>query len=355
MKRHIRFSEDENALLLLDQRALPQEEKWFVCRTVEDLVHGFQEMVVRGAPAIGVCAAYGCFLAVQQLQEADAAANWRAELERLLTHLEQARPTAVNLRWAVRRMRTAQQADPEMGLDELQWVWLKMAKDIHAEDIRINKRLGAHGATLLPETCAVMTHCNAGALATGGYGTALGVVRAAVGQGKSVEVLANETRPLLQGARLTAYELAWDAIPVRVLCDNAAPFLLAQGFVDAVVVGADRIAANGDTANKIGTYALALAAREHGVPLYVAAPLSTVDAECPSGAQIPIERRAEKEVALCGGRPVVPAGVGTLNFAFDITPGELVAGIITEAGVLRPPFRQSLADALAHSSNLPAE
>ncbi len=347
MKRHIRFSDDENALLLLDQRFLPLQEKWFVCRTVEDVITALKEMVVRGAPAIGVCAAYGCFLGARQVAELTSNGDWRVELDRLLERLEDARPTAVNLRWAIRRMRAAQEADPEMANEELQWVWLKMAKDIHAEDIRINKLIGGHGAAVLPETATVMTHCNAGALATGGYGTALGVVRAAVGQGKTIRVIANETRPFLQGARLTAFELAWDDIPVQVACDNAAALLLAQGKIDAVVVGADRIAANGDIANKIGTYGVALAAREHDVPFYVAAPLSTIDRECPSGAQIPIEERPQQEVARCGGEQIVPDGVSTLNFAFDITPASFVTGIVTERGILTPPFAQSIAEAFS--------
>jgi methylthioribose-1-phosphate isomerase len=342
MKRHIRFSEQEQALLLLDQRYLPLQEKWFVCRKIEDLIVAMQEMVIRGAPALGVCAAYGCYLGSRQVAGDEYDDDWRSTLDQLLTRLESARPTAVNLCWAVRLMREVYTKDPEVELEGLQWIWLKMAKDLHAEDIRLNKALGEHGAELLPDQARLMTHCNAGALATGGYGTALGVVRSAVSKGKQVRVIANETRPFLQGARLTAYELAWDGIEVQVACDNAAAFLMARGLVDVVVVGADRIAANGDVANKIGTYSLALAAQEHGLPFYVAAPVSTIDGQCAAGSNIPIEERPQDEVCLCAGQQVVPDGVAGINLAFDITPARFIHGIITEQGVLRPPFADSI-------------
>ncbi len=345
MKRHIRYSESDRALYLLDQRHLPAEEKWFVCRSVPDLVQAMQKMVVRGAPALGVCAAYGCCLALQGLDSQDL--EWKQELAQRLEFLAKARPTAVNLDYVVRRMQGAWLADTELEPKDLYWIWSKMAKEIHAADIAANQILGKIGAKLLSPGARVMTHCNAGALATGGYGTALGVFRAAKSQGKEVQVIANETRPLLQGARLTAYELQQDEIQVTLACDNAAALLMARGEVDAVIVGADRIAANGDTANKIGTLGLAVLARTYQVPFYVAAPVSTLDAKTQSGAEIPIEQRQEQEVTRLGGESVAPAGIPAYNFAFDVTPAGLIQAIITEKGLLEPPFEQSIARALS--------
>ncbi|MGM0424222.1 MAG: S-methyl-5-thioribose-1-phosphate isomerase [Thermodesulfobacteriota bacterium] len=345
MKRHIRYSESEKALFLLDQRHLPTEERWFVCRSVPDLVQAMQKMVIRGAPALGVCAAYGCCLALQGLDEQEQA--WKQELAQRLEFLSRARPTAVNLSYVVRRMQDAWLADTELSPEDLYWVWIKMAKEIHAADIAANQTLGRIGAELLPSGARVMTHCNAGALATGGYGTALGVIRAAKSQGKEPQVIANETRPLLQGARLTAYELQQDKIPVTLACDNAAALLMAKGEVDAVLVGADRIAANGDTANKIGTLGLAVLARNYQIPFYVAAPVSTLDAQTSSGEDIPIEQRQEQEVTRLGGRDMAPAGMRAHNFAFDVTSNVFIQAIITEKGLLEPPFEQSIAWALA--------
>lgn len=341
MTDHIQFSGGDDALLLLDQRILPGREEMFTVKTTKDCIYALQTMVVRGAPAIGVTAAYGCYLAARELDPADA--QWKARLEKLLRDLEEARPTAVNLRWAVEIMRRAWQADPGLSLPQVQAKWLEMAKDIHVQDIEINKAMGRYGADLIDDGDTVMTHCNAGALATAGYGTALGVIRGAFEQGKKISVIANETRPFLQGARLTAYELAKDGLPVKVACDNACALLMQRGMVQKVVVGADRIAANGDAANKIGTFGVALLAKHFGVPFYVAAPASTFDLNMASGAEIPIEDRTPREVTHIGDHQITPEGVGVYNFAFDVTPSELIAGIVTERGVIRAPYRENIA------------
>ncbi len=335
MKRHIRFSDEENFLVLLDQRYLP-EEKWFTCRTAEDIVYAIKNMVVRGAPAIGIVAGYGCYLAAATTDPSDP--NWQQVLKDKLKFIASARPTAVNLMHVVKRMEEAWELDPDVSLEDLKWIWLKMAKEIHQEDILANQAMGKFGQELIPEKATIMTHCNAGALATGGYGTALGVIRAAKSAGKDIKVIANETRPFLQGARITAYELHYDGIPVKVVCDNQAAFLMAKGMVDLVIVGADRIASNGDTANKIGTYNLAILCNYHNIPFYVAAPSSTFDLSISSGEEIPIEERTSKEVTHINGKRVVPEGVEVYNFAFDVTPNKLITAIITEKGIIRPPF-----------------
>lgn len=340
MTDHIAFSSGRHALLLLDQRFLPDREESFVCLNTADIIYALQTMVVRGAPAIGVTAAYGCYLAAREAGEAGAA--WRERLETLLGELERARPTAVNLRWAVERLRGVWKKMPDASREALMSAFFAEAQDMHAADIEINKALGHHGASLIADGDTVMTHCNAGALATAGYGTALGVVRAAWEQGKRIQVIANETRPFLQGARLTAYELAKEGIPVTVACDNAVGHLMQRGLVQKVVVGADRIAANGDTANKIGTYTVALAAKAHGVPFYVAAPVSTFDLSIASGREIPIETRPDQEVTHIGEHRITPENVPVYNFAFDVTPADLIAGIITERGVLTAPYVDSI-------------
>jgi methylthioribose-1-phosphate isomerase len=345
MKRHIKYSESEQALFLLDQRHLPHKESWFVCRRVKDVVYGLQKMVVRGAPAIGITAAYGCALATLSLDAEEP--DWQEQLEEKLYRMANARPTAVNLSYVVERMHEAWEADPEIGLEDLHWMWLRLAKEIHSEDIAANKALGKHGLELIRDKRSIMTHCNAGALATGGYGTALGVVRAAKSAGLDIQVIANETRPFFQGARLTAYELQQDDIPVRVACDNAAALLMKKGLVEAVLVGADRIVANGDTANKIGTYNLALLARQHGIPFYVAAPSSTFDAKTPSGESIPIESRSDHEVTHIKDHQITPSGVPVYNYAFDVTPSSLIDRIICERGVLSPPFGEEIAKVVA--------
>ncbi|MFW5731085.1 MAG: S-methyl-5-thioribose-1-phosphate isomerase [Desulfonatronovibrionaceae bacterium] len=335
---HIYFDQQKKQLMLLDQRYLPGREDWFECRTAQDIVTALQEMVVRGAPAIGVTAAYGCALAALECADRP---DFRACLQQKLEIISNARPTAANLAWAVRLMQK-HRPDSVSG-HGLYALWLDRALEIHRKDISINKTMGRFGAELLEDGDTVMTHCNAGALATGGYGTALGVVRAAVEQGKKIKVIANETRPFLQGARLTAYELARDGIEVVAACDNACAHLMHKGLVDKVVVGADRIAANGDAANKIGTFLVALAAKAHDIPFYVAAPLSTFDLETLTGSHIPIENRTPDEVRYINNRLILPTEVQVFNFAFDVTPAALIHAIITEKGVLKSPDSASVA------------
>lgn len=346
MEEHIRFDSQSPALMLLDQRRLPGIEEFFACRRVKDVIYALREMVVRGAPAIGVSAAWGCVLAAEETRAA-ADADWQKALEALLDDLAAARPTAVNLAWAVGRMRGVWRQSKAQSPVELLNLWRQEAARMQAEDIAVNRRMGAFGAELLESGDTVLTHCNAGALATAGFGTALGVIYAAAEQGKKIKVIADETRPFLQGARLTAYELQRRGVPVTVACDNACALLMQKGLVQKVVVGADRIAANGDAANKIGTYGVALLAKAHGIPFYVAAPLSTIDRAAQSGADIPIEERTALEVTDIGGARITPEGVPVYNFAFDVTPADLIAGIVTEAGVLRAPYSQSIAAAFA--------
>ena len=343
MEHHIRYDDQEQALVLLDQRLLPATEEYFTCRTTGDVITALQEMVVRGAPAIGVTAAWGCVLAAK---EAVGEADWERKLDALLDALKKVRPTAINLAWAVERMwglwKNGASNSTSGSPAEVFRLWQAEAHRMQAEDIAVNKRMGEYGAELIDKGDVVMTHCNAGALATAGFGTALGVIYAAHAQGKGITVIANETRPVLQGARLSAYELNREDVPVTVACDNACALLMRRGMVQKVVVGADRIAANGDTANKIGTYGVALLAKAHGIPFYVAAPLSTLDREAQSGEDIPIEERPAKEVTNIGAAVITPAGVSVFNFAFDITPADLIAGIITEHGVLRSPYADSI-------------
>lgn len=342
MEDHIQFNEKAYALLLLDQRTLPLTEETYVCRTVQDVIYALQTMVVRGAPAIGVTAAYGCVIALHQA--AKAGGGWEGELDQYLLNLAKARPTAVNLAWAISIMRQA--ARGVHNPDQLAGVWLPLARRIHAEDIAMNRAMGRFGGELLADGDTVMTHCNAGALATAGYGTALGVIRGAVDAGKKITVIANETRPFLQGARLTAYELHKDGIPVTVACDNACSLLMQRGLVHKVVVGADRIVANGDVANKIGTSGVAILARHYGIPFYVAAPSSTFDLATPSGAGIPIEERTPLEVTHVGPTQITPDGVPVFNYAFDVTDHALITAIVTERGVLYPPYTSSIAAAI---------
>jgi len=330
----------QRAVVLLDQRRLPDEEAYLDLDSAEAVARAIEEMAVRGAPAIGLAAA--CALAVE-LERAPDAELGRA-FERASARLARTRPTAVNLTWAIDQMRAslaplfAANASPEA----LRRCARSRAQALIDADAAACRAIGAAGAALLAPDSSVLTHCNAGALATAEWGTALGVVRSAAAEGRVRRVLACETRPLLQGARLTAWELARDGIPVTLIADSMAGSLMAQGEIDAVIVGADRIAANGDVANKIGTYALAVLARAHRVPFYVAAPLSTVDLATPSGAQIPIERRDPGELLRLAGRGIAPAGVGALNPAFDVTPAGLIDAIATERGVVRPPFADGL-------------
>jgi methylthioribose-1-phosphate isomerase len=308
-----------NALSLLDQRLLPRQETWIECRTASEVADAIRTMVVRGAPAIGVSAAYGMAMAAMA----------GADLQEAARILKAARPTAVNLAWAVDRM---------LGVNGE----LSEAERIHREDVEGNMRMGRYGAELLGERTTVLTHCNAGALATAGYGTALGVIRAAIDGGKRVAVFADETRPYLQGARLTAWELQRDGIDVTLITDNMSGHFFQQGKFDAVIVGADRIAANGDAANKIGTYTVAVLAHAHGVPFYIAAPVSTIDPACPSGDGIPIEERSAEEVVDIFGSRVAPEGIQVRHPAFDVTPARLITAIITERGVLRPPYGEAI-------------
>ncbi len=346
MEDHIKFSEEQDALILLDQRYLPTREEDFVCSTVKDIIYALQTMVVRGAPAIGVTAAFGAYLATREVEASDP--NWRDGITGKLKELVHARPTAVNLAWAIDRMYAAWQDNDALPTPkELGRYWLALAREIQAEDIAMCKAIGRFGGELLEDGDKVMTHCNAGALATAGYGTALGVIRGAVAMGKHIEVIANETRPFLQGARLTAYELHKDGIPVKVACDNACSLLMARHLVDKVVVGADRIAANGDVANKIGTSGVAILANHYGIPFYVAAPSSTFDANTPDGSHIPVEDRPPREVTHVGDVPLTPKGVEVFNLAFDITLNPLITGIITEQGVVYPPYKEHIAAMIA--------
>jgi methylthioribose-1-phosphate isomerase len=327
----------------IDQTKLPLEEGYVLATTYEQVAEAITAMVVRGAPAIGVSAAYGVALGAMRTK-ARTAAEFAPEFSRICAHLAATRPTAVNLFWAIDRMRAVFAALQAAGapLAQIQEKLLAEANAMYDEDIAACKAIGAHGEALLPESGGVLTHCNAGALASCGYGMALGVIRAAVERGKRIHVYADETRPFLQGARLTAWELMADGIPTTVICDNMAASLMQQGRIQAVVVGADRIAANGDTANKIGTYGVAILAREHGIPFYVAAPWSTIDLATPTGDAIPIEERPAREVTHHAGKQIVPEGVGICNPAFDVTPARYISAIVTERGVMLAPYEESL-------------
>jgi methylthioribose-1-phosphate isomerase len=329
----------------LDQTRLPLEETYVLATTYKQVADVIVTMVVRGAPAIGVSAAMGVALGVQK-SAATSIDALDADFELIAKTLASTRPTAVNLFWGIERMRQRYHSLKSAGksLDNVREGLIAEACLMYDEDIAACKTMGAHGAELMPRSGSVLTHCNAGALATCGYGSALGVVRAAVERGHELHVYADETRPFLQGARLTAWELMHDGIPTTVLCDNMAASLMRQGKIQAVIVGADRIAANGDVANKIGTYGVAVLAKEHGIPFYVAAPWSTIDLETAHGDDIPIEQRAAVEVTHHGGKQLTPHGVGIENPAFDVTPAKYVTAIITERGVLRAPYRESLAE-----------
>ena len=331
-----------NKVRMIDQRLLPAREVVRTYRDYRGVADAIRTMVIRGAPAIGVAAAMGVALGIK----GTAGAGARKRFAVVARALRATRPTAVNLGWALDRMGATLEkslsADSDIDADEL---FLRMRAEaiaIYDEDLATNRALGQFGAGLISDRATVLTHCNAGALATAGYGTALGVIRAARDAGKTIAVYADETRPFLQGSRLTAWELQKDRIPVTVIADNMAATVLAQHKIDCVVVGTDRTAANGDVANKIGTYPLAVMARRHGVPFYVAAPLSSIDLNCPDGAAIPIEERSGRELTEYGGKQIAPKGVRTFNPAFDVTPAELVTAIITERGIAYPPYTESL-------------
>ena len=325
----------------IDQTKLPTEEVYITSRSYEEVADAIKTMIVRGAPAIGVSAGMGIALGVRD-SKAQTADELAPEFEQICKVLGATRPTAVNLFWAIRRMQDKFAQLRDKPVAEIKREIVAEAQRMHVEDIAANEAMGRHGAVLLPSRGGVLTHCNAGALATAGYGTALGVIRAAVESGKELHVFADETRPFLQGARLTAWELMKDNIPTTLISDNMAGAIMRQGKINAVVVGADRIAANGDVANKIGTYTVAILAKEHGIPFYVAAPLSTVDLKTPDGSKIPIEQRASTEVTHMAGKQIAPDGVSVENPAFDVTPHEYVSAIITERGVARAPYTESL-------------
>jgi len=325
----------------IDQRKLPTEETYVTCTTHQQVADVIRDMVVRGAPAIGVSAAMGIALGVNN-SKAENVDDLKKEFDQICKVIGETRPTAVNLFWAIRRMQEKFELLRIRPLAHIKQALVEESQRMHAEDIAANQAMGRHGAALMPSSGGVLTHCNAGALATAGYGTALGVIRAAVEQGKKIHVYADETRPFLQGSRLTAWELMKDGIPTTVISDNMAGAMMKQGKIGAIVVGADRIAANGDVANKIGTYTVAVLAKEHGIPFYVAAPISTVDLATPDGSGIPIEQRNRREVTHIAGKQMVPDGVEVENPAFDVTPANYVAAIITERGIARAPYRESL-------------
>jgi methylthioribose-1-phosphate isomerase len=333
-----------DTVLMIDQRKLPASEVYVTCKTANDVAKAIKTMVIRGAPAIGVAAAMGIALGMKR-SKATGTKQFTTEFQRTCELMAGTRPTAVNLFWAIERMKDtfARAAQAGEAVGSIAATLEAEARRIHDEDVASCRAMGTHGAALVPDDARILTHCNAGALATAGYGTALGVIRAAAEQGKRVAVFADETRPFLQGARLTAWELVKDGIDTTVITDNMAGAMMRLERIDLVVVGADRIAANGDVANKIGTYAVAVLAKEHGIPFYVAAPLSTIDLDTPDGGGIPIEERNDREVTHVGAARLTPEGARIRNPAFDVTPARYVTAIITEHGIARPPYEESLA------------
>lgn len=327
-----------DGVVMIDQTRLPLTESYVTCRTYQEVATAIRDMVIRGAPAIGVAAAMGVAIGVAHAREQDL----DGQVETICETLAQTRPTAVNLFWAIDRMKRLYQSLRDKPIAEIRAGMVEEAKRVREEDIAINRAIGRHGAVLVPDQKTVLTHCNAGALATAGYGTALGVIRAARESGKSIDVFADETRPFLQGARLTVWELQQDGIPTTLITDNMAGHFMKSGRIGCVVVGADRIAANGDVANKVGTYSVAVLAKENDVPFFVAAPISTLDLSLASGDQIPIEQRSAAEVTHVFGHQVAPAGTDVQNPAFDVTPARYVTAIITERGVARAPYGETL-------------
>ena len=333
----------DDAIVMVDQRKLPGQELYIRCRTPQEVARAIRTMVIRGAPAIGVAAAMGLALGMRK-SAAKGTRQYAVDFQKICDMMASTRPTAVNLFWAIDRMKAAfaEAAQAGQSTDEIADRLEKEARAIHDEDVANCRAMGGHGAAVVPDGARVLTHCNAGALATAGYGSALGVIRAAVEQGKHIAVIADETRPFLQGSRLTAWELVREGIKTTVITESMAGPLMRAGDIDIVVVGADRIAANGDTANKIGTYTVAVLAHEHKVPFYVAAPLSTIDLATPDGDQIPIEERDQREVSHLGAARLTPVGALIRNPAFDVTPSRYITGIITERGIFRPPYTESL-------------
>jgi methylthioribose-1-phosphate isomerase len=337
------IAREHDTVVMIDQRKLPAEEVYVRCTTAPEVARAIKTMVIRGAPAIGVAAAMGIAIGMRT-SGATGTQKFAAQFYRICELMASTRPTAVNLFWAIERMKRSFAAAAEAGesVDQIKDRLDRESGAIHDEDLASCRAIGAFGAQVVPSEATILTHCNAGALATAGYGTALGVIRGAVEAGKRVRVVADETRPFLQGARLTAWELLRDGIETTVITDNMAGAIMRTGHIDLVVVGADRIAANGDTANKIGTYTVAVLAREHRIPFYVAAPLSTIDLDTPDGSRIPIEERNRREVTHLRGSQITPAGALIRNPAFDVTPHHFIAGIITERGIFRAPYTESL-------------
>src|SRR3989449_1032880 len=341
----------DSGVRFIDQTKLPIEESYVTCETHKQVADAIRNMVVRGAPAIGVAAAMGIALGVKN-SKADSVGELKREFDQICDVMGKTRPTAVNLFWAIRHMRDKFELLGVRPLPQIKQALIEEAQRMHAEDIAANRAMGRHGATLMPASGGVLTHCNAGALATCGYGTALGVIRAAVEQGKKIHVYADETRPFLQGSRLTAWELMKDGIPTTVISDNMAGAMMKQGKIRAILVGADRIPADGDVANKTGTYTVAALAKEHGIPFYVAAPISTVDLETPDGSKVPIEQRNPAEVTHMAGKAITPAGVEIENPAFDVTPAKYVTAIVTERGIARAPYEESLRELVKEESQI---
>lgn len=326
---------------MIDQRKLPTEEVYAECRDYKEVSEAIKEMIIRGAPAIGVAAAMGVFVGIKDI-EAKGFEPFYKEMEKVCAYIAASRPTAVNLFWGINRMKEKAIQNKTDDIKKLKSILENEAMAIYEEDIRTNMAIGEHGEQFIKDGDTILTHCNAGALATAGYGTALGVIRAAHNKGKKISVIADETRPFLQGARLTAWELKKDNIPVTLITDNMAGYFMKKNKINLVVVGADRIASNGDTANKIGTYSVAILAKEHNIPFYVAAPISTLDMTLKTGDEIPIEERDKREVTHLNNKAIAPEGIGILNPAFDVTPNKYITGIITERGVAKQPFTSSL-------------
>lgn len=337
----------EDHVVMIDQTRLPEELILHRCETAEAMAEAIRSLRIRGAPAIGIAAAYGVVLGLQK-SSADTFEEFQGEIDQVLDLMRSTRPTAVNLPWALGRLKAVTERLRDAPIKEIKGALLQEAQAIHQEDARLCRHIGENGQQLVKDGARVLTHCNAGRLATGGIGTALGILYVAHEMGKEIAVYADETRPLLQGARLTAWELMQVGIPVTLICDNAAGRLMSQGKVDLAIVGADRIAANGDVANKIGTYNLAVLCEKHRLPLYVAAPSSTLDFQLASGEEIPIEERAAREVTEICGRCVAPHGVAVYSPAFDVTPASLISGIVTEAGVFTAPYHRSLSQMKQH-------
>jgi methylthioribose-1-phosphate isomerase len=338
----------DNRVVMIDQRKLPWEEIYVVCSEYPQVIEAIRTMVIRGAPAIGIAAAMGAALGAQTPSQEEPE-EFRKRFQGICREIGAARPTAVNLNWALERMASVLEGRLPRGVQAAKDDLIREARRMLAEDVAVNKKMGQFGQEVIRDGDTILTHCNAGALATGGYGTALGVIRAAKAAGKKVRVFADETRPFLQGTRLTAWELARDRIPVTLITDSMAGHFMKKGLIDRVIVGADRIAANGDAANKIGTYPVAVLARAHRIPFYVAAPCSTIDPRIKSGEAIPIEERDPREVTHWRNQRVAPEGISVLNPAFDVTPRNYITGIITERGILKPPFTKSIREALGGS------